>query len=212
MQDAQPYPVVIIDEIETLLDKFISDFLDKDGHKHAIWEAFKELLSKAEKVIFLDAFITTKTIRFVEYFSQSYKIFERLDEPMTRTISYVTNQEMMLADIVEKLNAGKKLFIFYPFKRDSPSFHAMERVNAAIVERTGKRGDIYHADVDDSAKRGLKDVYGTWQDLNYVITNNIITSGVNYDNEKYPFDYKYLFIPRTTRLEISFKCRIVRDI
>lgn len=41
LQEAHHYPVVVIDEIETVLDKFIGDFLDKDEHKRAIWQTFK---------------------------------------------------------------------------------------------------------------------------------------------------------------------------
>ena len=68
---------------------------------------------------------------------------------------------------------------------------------------------MYNADIDDCVKQGLKNINDTWKDLNFIITNNIITCGVNYEN--LDFDYKYLFIgsmntPRDI-IQVSYRAR-----
>lgn len=207
------YNILVIDEIETLMDKFLGDFLEqgKNQYKKQIWINFVNLFKNADKVILLDAFITTKTIKFIQSIEKSIKnmvIYERANEPQTRTIRYMDNEKSMLQDIINKLNQGSKLFIFYPYKNAS-KYHSMEQIYGLINTATGKKGVFYNADVDDIVKKGLKDVNQSWEDKDFVITNNIITCGVNYEN--LDFDYKYIFIashntPRDI-IQVSYRAR-----
>jgi hypothetical protein len=218
--DETTFEVLIIDEIETLIDKFLGDFLEqgKLQLKSKIWQSFVRLFKMAKKVILLDAFITSKTIKMIEAI-EGYSlskvsdaiIFERMNEPQTRTIKYMDNHQTMIKDIIMKLNQGLKLFIFYPYKRiiGNGMFASMEQVYEAIKSETGKDGIFYNADVSDGVKQGLKDVNESWGDQHFIITNNIITCGVNYEN--LDFDYKYLFIashntPRDI-IQVSYRAR-----
>lgn len=208
------YDVIIIDEIETVLDKFLGDFMEqgKLQLKSKIWKIFCNLILKADKVILLDAFITTKTIDFIKKLEKqltNVDIFKRMNEPQTRTIVYQNNFEMSLHDAITKIKSGCKIFIFYPYKKDYDSIYSMERLYKTIKKETGTDGIFYNADVDDIIKSGLKDVNASWGDKQFVITNNIITCGVNY--ESLDFDYKYLFIaPHNTPrdiIQVSYRAR-----
>jgi len=208
------FNVVVIDEIETVLDKFYGDFMEQGTLqlKAKIWETFCSLIKNAKKVIFLDAFITIKTIDFINKLEGNLletKVYTRLKEPQTREIVYMNNFEMTLHDIINKLKSSSKIFIFYPFKRDCGDIKSMEKVFNMIKAETGKDGIFYNADVDDKVKNGLKDVNESWGDLDFVLTNNIITCGINYEN--LDFDYKYLFIapfntPRDI-IQVSYRAR-----
>lgn len=207
------YDVIIIDEIETLLDKFQGDFMEqgKLQLKKPIWEIFKKIIINAKKVIFLDAFITSKTINFIKNLEENAKmvIYERLNEPQTRTIKYRDDFHDCLSDIIQKLKDGQKLFIFYPYKKDTRDYRSMEAVYKTICKSSGKQGAFYNADVDDKKKKDIKDVNASWKNLSFVMTNNIITCGVNYEIED--FDYKYLFIapfntPRDI-IQVSYRAR-----
>jgi hypothetical protein len=213
------YDVLVIDEIETLIDKFLGDFLEqgKAQLKQQVWLNFVQLFRKAKKVLLLDAFITTKTINLIQYIEKTLEhvvIFERISEPQTRTIKYMDNDKAMLHDIITKLNQGSKLFIFYPYKNatyntKSGNISSMEQIYGLITTATGKEGIFYNADVDDKVKKGLKDVNTSWENMDFVITNNIITCGVNYENMD--FDYKYIFIashntPRDI-IQVSYRAR-----
>lgn len=208
------YDVLVIDEIETLIDKFLGDFLEqgKSQLKKQIWMNFVKLFKNAKQVLLLDAFITTKTIKLIQSIENTLNnvvIFERICEPQTRTIKYMDDEKSMLQDIINKLNQGSKLFIFYPYKNMSSKVHSMEQIYGVITSATGKKGIFYNADVDDTIKKGLKDVNASWEDKDFIITNNIITCGVNYEN--LDFDYKYIFIashntPRDI-IQVSYRAR-----
>lgn len=206
------YDIVIIDEIETLLDKFLGDFLEqgKAQLKQRIWNNFLRILRSAKKVILLDAFITKKTINFIQDVeTASFVIFERIFEPQTRTIKYINSLEAMEQDIVDKVRNNQKVFVFYPYKKRVDLFLSMDDLYNLIYKATGKDGIYYNADVDDVVKKGLKDVNATWSNTNFIITNNIITCGVNY--EHMDFDYVYIYIashnsPRDL-IQVSYRVR-----
>ena len=213
------YEVLIVDEIETLLDKFLGDFLEQGSLqlKKIIWNIFIKLFKNAKKIILLDAFTTKKTLNFINFLeeyglqlpTQDLVIYERIHEPRTRTIKYLNNYDDMLQDIIIKLRDNKKIFIFYPFKKVSGVFNSMENLFNLFRLSTNKNGKFYNADVDDKLKIGLKDVNESWKDIDFIITNNIITCGVNYDSTD--FDYKYIFIashnsPRDS-IQVSYRSR-----
>lgn len=211
------YDVVVIDEIETLLDKWFGNFMQ---HKASCWAAFKRVIRGAKKVILLDAFITTKTLNFIRdlepEITDNIRIFERNNEKTNRTINYISSIPLMHQNIVDDLNKGLKLFIFYPLKKESKSNAtaiAMKTLYDYISETTGKKGLFYNADVDEQLKAGLKNVNESWGDNQFIITNTIITCGVNYDRED--FDSEYLFIatfnsPRDI-IQVSYRPRHIRS-
>ena len=204
--------VVVIDEIETLLDKFLGDFIE---NKKEIWTQFVRVISGAKKVIFLDAFITTKTINFIKSIPSTentdFVIFKRILEPTTRTIKYIEKTSAMIMEIIQKVKNGSKCFIFYPYKQASNDIIGMETLFNMITKESGQKGVFYHADVSEKTKKGLKNVNESWSDYKFVLTNSIITCGINYENED--FDYAYIFTasfntPRDI-IQVSYRARFL---
>ena len=209
------YDVIVIDEIETLLDKFLGDFMEqgKKQLKLRIWDTFKRILLNAKKVILLDAFITTKTIQTITSIDTraELKIYHRIVEPSTRTVVFKNDFEETTLDIVNKIKDGKKIFIFYPYKNRSAMHQSMSDYFNMIKVATGQDGVYYNADVDDATKLELRDVNKAWADKRFVITNNVITCGVNY--ELLDFDYTYIIIashnvPRDM-IQVSYRTRYI---
>jgi hypothetical protein len=209
------FDVLVIDEIETLIDKFEGDFMcGKDKNielKKNIWKTFIKLFRNAKKVILLDAFITTKTLNLIKSIEGNLDdsvIFKRIHEPQTRTIHYQDGFEMTIHNAIQKIKNGSKVFIFYPYK-NANKYGSMEQVYHMIKDETGKKGIFYNADVSDKVKNELKNVNESWNGRDFVITNNILTCGVNY--EGLDFDYKFLFIaphnvPRDI-IQVSYRAR-----
>ena len=209
--------IVVIDEVETLLDKFMGDFLEGSSqNKLTIWRTFVTMLRSASKVILLDAFITTKTMNLIKQIENTLDttvLYERAFEPQTRTINYMSGEKDMMADIITKLRNGSKLFIFYPYKTESARNKSMVQFKNMLEEQTGKKGEIYNADVDDKVKAGLKNVNDSWAGVDFVIVNNTVTCGVNYD--RLDFDYVYLFVgglnaPRDI-IQVSYRTRYLNS-
>jgi hypothetical protein len=207
------YDVLVIDEVETLIDKWFGNFMQ---NKTENWNTFLNIIRKAKKVILLDAFITTKTLNLINNFDpkEDIKIYERLYEPSTRTINYVADFEKMISSIIDDLKNGLKLFIFYPYKNQSKMYEnviSMKGLYDLLVASTGKQGIFYNADIDEKIKVGLKNVNNAWANKSFIITNSIITCGVNYETED--FDKEYLFvssfsIPRDV-IQVSYRPRFL---
>ena len=206
--DEKKFDIVVIDEIETLLDKFLGDFMGANKIKN--WNNFISLLKNANKVILLDAFVTTKTLNLLrEIENIAPVIYERIEEPITRTINYIKEEKSMENKMIESLKAGKKLFIYYPYKKQNNNFLSMEQLSNLLNLSTGKEGIFYNADIDDKVKGELKNVNKNWKKYDYVMTNNIVTCGVNYELKD--FDESYIFIacfscPRDI-IQVSYRVR-----
>lgn len=215
---------IVIDEIETLIDKWFGTFMKC---KKQNWNIFKRLLRSANRVILLDAFITTKTINLIKAIDPDGDlcIYVRKTENITRTVNYMSGYKIMVKNIIDDLNAGLKLFIFYPYKKESnliiekSCVISMEMLYNLITEQTGKSGIYYNADIDEPIKMGLRDVNNAWADKSFIITNSVITCGVNYDRspngslqgDSMDFDKEYLMIssfstPRDI-IQVSYRPR-----
>ena len=215
------YDCVVIDEIETMIDKWEGSFINSFSHKLASWNSWLNIFKNAKKIILLDAFITTKTLHFIESVGiANYTVFERAVEPTTRHIQYHSDLATTLKLILDDVRAKKKVFIFYPYK-DGKATHPSMMTLANIIEKEcdlpANRVKFYNADIDDKAKDDIKDVTVSWCDIDVVITNNIITCGVNFDTDivAEQFDKKYLFIaahnsPRDI-IQVSYRARALKD-
>ena len=209
------YDVIVIDEIETLIDKWFGDFMKNKADN---WAVFKRLLGQAKRVVLLDAFTTTKTLNLIDRIepNNTKVIYERHVETNPRTVVYVKGVENMIDRIIKALIAGKKLFIFYPYKNTARSHRAiiaMPDFCDMLKSKTGKQGLFYNADQDEAIKLGLKNVNEAWNKQDFIITNSMITCGVNYD--LLGFDEEFLFcshftIPRDF-IQASYRIRHLRD-
>lgn len=190
----QKYDCIVIDEIETVLNNWYGEFINAQGNKLKSWGEFMRIIASAKKVILLDAFTTKKTLDFCKSFGASPIIYERINEPMTRTITYCDNFKEQVINAIGDLKQGMKLFIFFPFKNQTKDYPSMETLYNMLQKESGKKGMYYNADVDDQIKAGIKDVNKAWQDIRFVIANNMITCGVNYEIQD--FDKEYVFVAK----------------
>ena len=210
------FDVVVIDEIETLLEKFLGEFM---VNKMQCWTIFTNILRNAKKVILLDAFTTNKTIRFIKNIENSLPIaiYQRINEPSTRNVYFMNCYKKMTMDIIQALKDDKKLFIFYPYKNTTGKFQSMNDFHKMLEDSTGKKGKFYHADIDDANKKELQNVNHNWSvNINFVLTNSIITCGINYDIHPLfgtNFDSVYLYVasfssPRDI-IQVSYRPRVL---
>lgn len=188
------YDIVVCDESETILDKWYGTFMKETKLKN--WNVFVNILKNASKVICMDAFITKKTTKFIEALNEnnSIRIVQKEDNVCTRTVKYVKNYELMINRLIEDIKAGKKPLIVYPLKKASFGLPSMEELYRCISTETRTFGQFYHADVDDEVKKEIKNINEKWSNYSFVIMNNTITCGVNYDKTVNIFDSVYIFV------------------
>ena len=215
--DNKKYKVVVIDEIETVLNKWFNNTtLEKEKLNN--WTRFIDILKNADKVIFLDAFISKITINFIESINSSndiinYDIIELKKINVNRTIKTKSSFESWCGSIIDTLTANKKVFIFYPFKDGNSSYPKMEDLKKIFENKTNKKGISYNGESDDNILKTLDDVNKHWNEVDFVMTNNKINVGINY--EKFDFDSVYLSIagfssPRDI-IQVSYRCRNLKS-
>ena len=211
------YKVVVIDEIETLLNKWFNN-KTLDRTKYKCWHNFIRIIRNADKVILLDAFtskITTDFIKRVEYEKYPPLLIERNLETSNRQVQFINHFQKWVYEIIEDLKAGKKLFIFYPFKTGQPKkgILSMEGFRNMLENETKTRGKYYHGEIDQVDTMDLYDVNNSWKDVKFIVTNTKITVGINYEGKD--FDCVYMGIagmnsPRDI-LQVSYRCRHLND-
>ena len=211
------YKVVVIDEIETLLNKWFNN-KTLDRTKYKCWHNFIRIIRNADKVILLDAFtskITTDFIKRVEYEKYPPLLIERNLETSNRQVQFINHFQKWVYEIIEDLKAGKKLFIFYPFKTGQPKkgILSMEGFRNMLENETKTRGKYYHGEIDQVDTMDLYDVNNSWKDVKFIVTNTKITVGINYEGKD--FDRVYMGIagmnsPRDI-LQVSYRCRHLND-
>jgi len=210
------YKIVVIDEIETLLNKWVNNetLNNKTFLKSDCWLRFINIINNAEKVIFLDAFTSKITTNFINNLNNGdYKIIERIKEPSTRIINFKSNIYEWLKNIIDDLKTNKKLFIFYPYLKANRGLPSMQELNIIIQNETNKRGVFYNSEIDDNVLKGLSNVNETWSGFDFVITNTKITVGINFD--LIHFDSVFLSIAGFNMardiLQVSYRCRNLKS-
>ena len=207
------YDVLVIDEIETFLKQFYNN--DTLKELNDCWNVFIKLLKNSKKIILLDAFISQMTISFLDSLNIDYVIYQRNVERCPRKAIIVDNFNIWLGDIIKNIKKGKKLLIFYPYKseRKRLKLPSMKQLNELISEHTNKNGIYHNADASDYSNKLLKDVNKNWIEYDFVISNNKINVGLNFDLEY--FDAVYLSIagfnsPRDI-IQFSYRTRQIKS-
>lgn len=222
LDSTKKYGTLVIDEIESVVEAFMGDFMTK---KLECWTIFKNLILNCDKLILIDAFITMKTINLIRSIDPTCSINMVLQTNIvpTKTLIFknttrgdadetpvmaIDSLSMAIHEIADYIKSGKRVFVFYPYKGASATHLSMEQVQHAIVAKTNCRTQIYNADVDDKIKDGLKDVNSSWNELDCVICNGVITCGVNFDLTG--FDKVFMFMAPfiTPRQGIQVSARI----
>lgn len=206
------WDIVVIDEIESVLSMWLSD-VTHGNMLNRNWINFKQILKKCNKLLLMDAFTTTKTINFLHNLGiTDIEILGRQPIAAEKTVTEIRVKRepkkgmksksdalddlfSLLSRAGESVANGKKVYLFYPYKSGG-SYPSIEVVRKMVGKSlSDDEVCIYHGDSSDSIITSLVDVNDIWGDENVrlVITNSVITIGVNYDRKD--FHEAYLIYP-----------------
>ncbi len=213
------FDVIVIDEIESVLNSWTSStHSNKNGDFRAEnWAIWKNLLRSAKKVIFLDAFITSKTLNHILQVDPEEKIIINCSENknVSRDVLMLSGKFTYydwLNRIEKDLKKNKRLYIFYPFKSGYKDYPSMEGLKKKF-EMLGKKVIAYHADNGKNTEKTLEDVNKHWLNYDVILTNSKITIGVSFDQEH--FDKVYLGIASYNLardiIQSSYRCRNLKE-
>jgi hypothetical protein len=192
------FDTVVMDEIESLLDNFYGDFMQRKSENVA---TLCRLLRSAKKIVLIDAFITTKTIKFITAVCPgvAMQIIEA-QVKSKRIINFINtakdsedtdcqedfhkanvDQYQAIDEIAKEIISGKRVVIFQPVKKNMQNVE--DTIKTLVKKATGREINVisYHADKGDEIKQTLLDVNKHWADKDVVMFNSTITCGVNFD-------------------------------
>jgi len=209
------YDTVIIDEIETFLKLFHNN---STLHElDSVWKKFIFILKSCKKLILLDAFISKITLDFLDNLNISYEIIRRNSEESDRKAVIKKSFNSWTRSILDDLKTNKKLIIFYPFKRGQKHrkdpLPSMSDFVLSLEQMTGKKGQFYNADQDSKINNKLKNVNENWVKYDFIVSNNKINVGLNFDLNY--FDTCYLGVasfnsPRDI-IQFSYRARSLKS-
>lgn len=209
----QNYDVIVIDEIETFLKLWFNNGT-LARCLNDCWAKFIELLKSCKKLILLDAFISKMTTDFLDDLRIDYIIIKKTHEANPRSALQHKNFRQTVYNIIQDLRDNKKCLIFYPYKREQvrKELPSMEGLVKLLQKRTNTKGTYHNADVDKN-NLILADVNENWTDFDFVVSNNKINVGLNFDVEH--FDNVYIMMsgfnsPRDI-VQFSFRPRSLKS-
>jgi hypothetical protein len=228
LNDAK-YETVVIDEIETLLSIWMPNITNEGEKLQKNWNVFKYILQNAKKVILIDAFMSQTAINFIKELdpTQEIEIIGKTMKPEQRYVTYFYPNTRKLEKIsqaferwyqsaVSQLRDGKKIYIFFPYKREADTHCSMDQFKNKLIKDSGIDENLfisYTADSPDKQKKQLKKVNEVWGSKKCVITNQTITVGVNYDNDD--FDAIYIaydsFVKPRDAIQTSYRIRKIKS-
>lgn len=198
--------LIIIDECESFLQQMTSTTTHKSNHQ-TNFDVFLRMLDC--KCIFMDAFLSNKTLTYLNDCNKKYTVYDYILPPDARhAIEIMPNSEVQengkikveyyepfCKKMMSLISQGKKGYIFIACKKYLEFF-----INSLNGTFPNLKKAIYYADKKDC----LKDVNQSWSKIDLVICNSALTIGVNFDIENH-FD----FIGCFTQASVS---NLVRDI
>ena len=95
-----------------------------------------DIIRNADKVIFLDAFISKLTTDFIKSLNNDYDIIERNNETSNRELIFIKDFNNWLNNIINEIKQGKKPFIFYPYLRKCKGLPSMQELKEIIYKET----------------------------------------------------------------------------
>jgi len=198
--------LIIIDECESFLQQMTSTTTHKSNHQ-TNFDVFLKMLDC--KCIFMDAFLSNKTLTFLNDCHKKYTLYDYVLQPDSRqAIEIQPNSEVQENGKIKVeyfepfcnkmrslISQGKKGYIFIASKNALQGFIQMIDGTFPNIKKV-----VYYSEKKDC----LKDVNESWSKQDLVICNSALTIGVNFDIENH-FD----FIGCFTQASVS---NLVRDI
>ncbi len=188
-----PFDLIILDECESVFNQFSSSTFLKSITKLKNIDTFKTLTNNSKQIIFMDAFITKRTIDTIRIFrpndnvvlvNNKYRngglVFNELNN------KYNNIEETIAEDIFNRLEKGEKIYGFISSKK---SIKEIERI--LTFKSNGKYSiKTYHGDTDKKDKI-IKDANIEWIKYDVVLTTSTITIGIDFKPSTPYFDCSF---------------------
>lgn len=204
------FDIIIMDECESILNQFSSTTITGSNKRDMIFQAFSKMFELSKHIVFMDAFITKRTLMMVKemrtgeitFLNNTHRrgdiTFEEIQyeekvERKTKDGDIVLKddekQELFIRKLKEELKAGKKCYGLITSK--SKLLWMLASINEDEDLKHIKY-KVYHSEVKEHLKK-IENANEEWGDLDLVLTTTSITVGIDFSPEKPYFDCGFLY-------------------
>lgn len=196
------YDLVIIDEIESVLNHFISPTLE---NKKETFELMSGIIFNSRKILALDGDLNNRSYDFLKYFG-GVTILNNTIKKDQRHYIFTNNKHCFDKKIENDLENNKNIVIISLSLKDATYNYEKYKNKYKCV--------LHCSNSDDDNKNGLKNVNEYWKNYRLVVYSPSIEAGVNCDIDH--FDNIYMvFSPNSTSprgtLQMANRVRNVKN-
>lgn len=186
--DKTPFDLIVLDESESLLNHCSSTTLDSRGGDIGTAVLMKQLCLSSNKVLAMDATMTKRTVEFMRSIDKDFIYLHNKNFNVDRNVIMSNDSENVRKQINSCINKNKKIVIVCQSKTD------VETMTTELKEQyPTKIIKSYTSNSTTTEKRELEDVNVAWRDVDILIYNSSIESGLSYDKTDF---YKMFVIMR----------------
>lgn len=187
------FDIVVLDESESILKQFSSKTMR--GKHISTFNKLKEIIYHSKQIIFADAFITERTIKFAGSFDDKIGYIENISLPAKREAVQIHPDdfvEMILNSLKKKERVYVACGTMKMVKDIENTVKSVRQKDACLSNLLDKEMLFYHSDTNDDVDSTLKDVVSNWKTKKLVCTSPKITVGISFDEPDY-FDKVFVF-------------------
>lgn len=173
-QDGEPYDLVVLDEIESLLKQWSSHTMKRKVATNA--SAFANIIQRASVIIGMDAFLSQKSVDCLHQLGVPVYVRWNTFQPQARVAIDCGTKGELFGALMRHLKKGLKCVLYTASQQFGSDVSATVRRDLPHVSMR-----YYHSSVDDAIRDELTTVQDAWRDLDLLIYSPCITVGVNFD-------------------------------
>ena len=192
LKHIKPYDLIIMDESEAVLSIF-SSFTIGDKATET-FNLLTKLINTAQKVILAGAFITQKTIDFINSINTpAVCIWNKTPPEPKRAVQY--SNETRILKLIESIQKGEKNYCVYStFTQLQEDKAILKGINNPIINEVLKTALIYSRTTDDTVKtETLRNINTSWKNTKLIMTTPTITVGNSYKPAQADFSNIWIF-------------------
>lgn len=187
------FDIVVLDESESILKQFSSKTM---RGKHLLtFNKLEAIVNNSKQIIFADAFITDRTMKFAKSFEPVIGYIENISLPVKREAIQI-HVEDFVEMIINSLRKKEKIYVacgtMKMVKEIEYTIKSVRQKEVSLFNLLDNEMIFYHSDTSDSIDNTLKDVVSNWKTKKLVCTSPKITVGISFDVPDY-FDKVFVF-------------------
>ena len=162
------YDLIILDEIESVLNHFVSNTIDK---KEYTFDLMTAIISNSKKVLALDGDLHNRSYDFLQYFGKVNMLTNTIKKDKKNYI-FTNNRPYFEECIDEDLKNHKNVIVVSMSSKIATYLNNLYEETYVCALHCGKASDFY--------KKELQDVNNFWSGKQLVLYSPSIEAGVNF--------------------------------